>query len=91
MEQAVKLSPVFVALHLWAGKDVLQLPTSALFRHGDGWAVLVVEGGRARLTIIEIGQRAGLATQVMSGLDVSAQMVSHPDDTLRDGSWVKPR
>ena len=33
---------------LWEGKDVLQLPTSALFRHGEGWAVFALEGGRAR-------------------------------------------
>lgn len=76
---------------LWAGKDVLQLPTSALFRHGAGWAVFAVEGGRARLTPVEIGQRAGLATQVLSGLDAGAKVVSHPDDTLTDGTRVKPR
>lgn len=33
---------------LWEGADVLQLPTSALFRNGAGWAVFAVEGGRAR-------------------------------------------
>ena len=76
---------------LWAGKDVLQLPTSALFRHGEGWAVFAVKGGRARLTPLEIGQRAGLVTQVLSGLDAGAQVVSHPDDTLSDGTRVKPR
>jgi len=53
---------------LWEADDVLQLPTSALFRHGEGWAVFTVDGGRARLTPVEAGQRAGLATQVLSGL-----------------------
>jgi HlyD family secretion protein len=76
---------------LWEGKDVLQLPTSALFRHGEGWAVFAVKGGRARLTPLEIGQRAGLATQVLSGLGAGAQVVSHPDDTLSDGARVRPR
>jgi len=76
---------------LWEGKDVLQLPTSALFRHGDGWAVFAVKGGRARLTPIETGQRAGLATQVVSGLAAGAKVVSHPDDMLSDGARVKPR
>ena len=76
---------------LWQGADVLQLPTSALFRHGKGWAVFAVEGGRARLTPLEIGERAGLATQVLSGLAADAQVVSHPDDTLSDGARVKPR
>lgn len=76
---------------LWEGKDVLQLPTSALFRHGEGWAVFAVKGARARLTPLEIGQRAGLATQVLSGLGAGARVVSHPDDTLSDGARVKPR
>ena len=76
---------------LWEGKDVLQLPTSALFRHGNGWAVFAVKGGRVRLTPIETGQRAGLATQVVSGLAAGAEVVSHPDDRLSDGARVKPR
>ncbi|MCD6706087.1 MAG: HlyD family efflux transporter periplasmic adaptor subunit [Thiobacillus sp.] len=76
---------------LWEGDDVLQLPTSALFREGEGWAVFVVEGGRARLTPVETGQRAGLATQVLSGLEAGTRVVSHPDDKIRDGTRVKPR
>ncbi len=76
---------------LWEGKDVLQLPTSALFRHGEGWAVFALDGKRARLTPVETGQRAGLATQVLSGLAAGARVVSHPDDTLSDGARVKPR
>jgi HlyD family secretion protein len=76
---------------LWEADDVLQLPTSALFRHGEGWAVFAVEGGRARLTPVETGQRAGLATQVLSGLAAGARVVSHPDDKISDGTRVKPR
>jgi HlyD family secretion protein len=76
---------------LWEGDDVLQLPTSALFRHGNGWAVFAVEDGRARLTPVETGERAGLATQLLSGLAAGAKVVSHPDDTLGDGARVKPR
>ena len=76
---------------LWEGEDVLQLPTSALFRHGAGWAVFAVKGGRAHMTPVETGQRAGLATQLLSGLAAGAQVVSHPDDTLSDGARVKPR
>lgn len=76
---------------LWERQDVLQLPTSALFRHGEGWAVFVVEGGRARLTPVETGQRAGLATQVLSGVAAGARLVSHPDEAISDGTRVKPR
>ncbi len=76
---------------LWDGADVLQLPTSALFRQGAGWAVFAVEAGRARMTEVETGQRAGLATQLLSGLGAGAQVVSHPGDMLSDGARVKPR
>ncbi len=76
---------------LWEGDDVLQLPTSALFRQGEGWAVFAIEGGRARLAPVKIGERAGLRTQLLSGLDAGAKLVSHPDETIRDGVRVKPR
>ena len=76
---------------LWEGQDVLQLPTSALFRQGEGWAAFVLEGRRARLKPVEIGQRAGLATQVLSGLKAGDRVVAHPDETIRDGVRVKPR
>ena len=76
---------------LWQGQDVLQLPTSALFRNGKGWVVFWLVGCRARLTPVEIGQRAGLATQVLSGLKAGDRVVAHPDETIRDGVRVKPR
>lgn len=76
---------------LWEDDNVLQLPTSALFRHGEGWAVFAVDGGRARLTPVETGQRAGLATQILSGLAAGARVISHPDDKIDDGTRVKPR
>jgi HlyD family secretion protein len=76
---------------LWEGKDILQLPTSALFRQGAGWAVFALNGGRATLTPVETGQRAGLHTQLLSGLGAGAQVITHPDDRLSDGVRVKPR
>jgi HlyD family secretion protein len=76
---------------LWEDDDVLQVPTSALFRHGVGWAVFAVDDKRARLTPVETGQRAGLATQVLSGIAAGARVVSHPDDKISDGTRVKPR
>lgn len=76
---------------LWEGQNVLQLPSSALFRNGKGWAVFRVAGGRARLTPVEIGQRAGLSTQLVSGLQAGDRVVAHPDETVRDGVRVKPR
>jgi HlyD family secretion protein len=56
-----------------------------------GWAVFAVKDKRARLTPVETGQRAGLATQVLSGIAAGARVVSHPDDKISDGTRVKPR
>jgi HlyD family secretion protein len=76
---------------VWAGDDVLQIPASALFRHNSGWAVLVVQDGRARLAPVEIGQRAGLIAEVASGLAPGDQVISHPDDKISDGVRIEPR
>lgn len=76
---------------LWEAPDVLQVPASSLFRHNDGWAVFVVEAERARLRAVELGQRAGLAVQVLSGLQAGERVVAHPDDRIRDGIRVRPR
>ncbi|MBI5784286.1 MAG: efflux RND transporter periplasmic adaptor subunit [Rhodocyclales bacterium] len=76
---------------VWEGADVLQVPASALFRHDNGWAVFVADGGRARLRPIEVGQRSALHVQVLAGLDVGARVIAHPDDTISDGARVKPR
>ncbi|WP_024302504.1 efflux RND transporter periplasmic adaptor subunit [Pseudogulbenkiania sp. MAI-1] len=75
---------------VWEGSDVMQIPASALFRQGSGWAVFVVRDGRARLKTVQVGQRAGLAVQITSGLAVGEQVISHPDDKIDDGVRVKP-
>lgn len=76
---------------VWEAADVLQVPTSSLIRHDGGWAVFVVETQRARLRAVEIGQRAGLTAQVLSGLKAGERVIAHPDDRIRDGVRVRPR
>lgn len=76
---------------LWEDEDVLQVPASALFRDGDGWAVFAVEEGRAVRRRIETGQRTGLIAQVLGGLQAGERVVVHPDDRLADGVKVSGR
>ena len=76
---------------LWEANDVLQIPASALFRDGDGWAAFVVEKGKAVKRRIEIGQRNGLSAQVISGIKASERVIVHPDDRVRDGGAVVAR
>jgi HlyD family secretion protein len=81
---------VEVEFVLWESPQTLQVPSSALFRSGDRWAVYLVDGGRARRAAVEIGARGGLATQVLSGLTAGQQVILHPDDKVADDVRVSP-
>ncbi len=76
---------------VWEGADVLQIPASALFRHDSGWAAYVLQDGRAHLRALQIGQRTGLKAQVLDGIKAGEQVVTHPDDKIKDGVRVRPR
>jgi HlyD family secretion protein len=76
---------VEVAITVWAADDVLSVPVSAVFRHGDAWAVYVDQGGVAKLTPVEVGRRNQDRAQIVSGLDAGARVVVHPSDRVTDG------
>jgi HlyD family secretion protein len=76
---------------LWEAEDVLQVPTSSLFRHGEGWAVFRAVDGRARLSPVEIGRRGALRTELRRGLEIGAAVIVHPDRELADGTRVERR
>lgn len=75
----------------WQGDDVLQVPTGALFRKGNTWMAFVVEGGKARLTAVEIGHSNGIAAEVVGGLTEGQQVILHPPDSVSAGAAVAPR
>jgi HlyD family secretion protein len=81
-----RVDAVFV---VWRGDDVLHVPTSSLFRQGDGWATFVVEDGHASLREVEVGQRSGLRAEIRSGLSAGETVIVHPDSSLEDGSSVE--
>jgi HlyD family secretion protein len=76
---------------IWEGKNILQVPTSALYRSGKDWAVFVGEKGKARKRLVEVGQRNGLTAEILSGLKENEKVVAHPDDAIRDGIRIKAR
>jgi HlyD family secretion protein len=76
---------------LWEGSDLLLVPTSALFRRGDAWAVYVEEAGRARPRDVKVGQRNGLEAQVLDGLKAGDQVIAHPDEKIAEGTRVVAR
>ena len=76
---------VEVAITVWATDDALTVPVSAVFRHGDAWAVYVDQGGLAMLTPVEVGRRNQDRAQILSGLDAGARVVVHPSDRVTHG------
>jgi len=83
---------VEVRVVIWEGRDVLKVPTSALFREANQWAVFLVDAdGRAHRTMIEVGHQTGQEAEVLSGLSEGARVILHPGDTVADGVRVRPR
>lgn len=76
---------------LWENEDALRVPTSALFRDGDGWAVFVVDDDRARQRRVEPGRRGGLYTELLDGLAAGERVIVHPDRDLADGTRIRLR
>jgi HlyD family secretion protein len=75
---------------VWESADALTVPASALFRRDDGWAVFVVDGGRARERAVTPGHGSGLLTEVVAGLEEGTTVVVHPGDAIADGVRVRP-
>ncbi len=75
----------------WSADDVPRVPSTALFREGDGWRVFIVDGDRARQRDVRIGQRAVANTEVLDGLSEGERVVLFPPDNLEDGDRVSVR
>ena len=82
---------VEVRVVVWQEDDVLKVPVGALFRLGNDWAAFVVEDDRARLRIVELGQRNNEDGEIDGGLEAGQAVVLHPPDTLTDGARLTPR
>lgn len=76
---------------LWRGDKVLTIPSSAMFRDHQRWAVYVVSEGRAHLRPIELGHRGQIEVEVLGGLPDHAVVIVHPGDRITDGVRVSPR
>jgi HlyD family secretion protein len=74
---------------IWEDEDVLQVPTGALYRTGNGWGVFTAENGTAVMKEVTLGHRAGLAAQVISGLSEGDIVITHPDNAIADGVRIR--
>ncbi|MGE3959074.1 MAG: efflux RND transporter periplasmic adaptor subunit [Vicinamibacterales bacterium] len=75
----------------WESPDVLKVPTGALVRTGEDWAVYVVRDGRARRVAVTLGHQNGQEAEVTGGVEPGAVLIQHPGDTIADGVRVEPR
>jgi HlyD family secretion protein len=80
---------VEVSILTWSSDSVLQAPTSALFRQGDGWVVFVVKDGRARIQPVKVGHVGPLRAEIKGGLAEGDVLVAHPPTSLTDRAKVR--
>jgi HlyD family secretion protein len=72
-------------------KDVLKVPTSALFRVGDKSAVFQVVDGVVRQQEVKVGRQNGLEAEILEGLSPGDKVVLHPSDRIEAGVKVQQR
>ena len=82
---------VEVRIVVWESKEVVRVPSSALFREGKSWAVFVNDGDTARLKAVKIGRNNGLIAEVLDGLTPQDEVVLYPTDRVSDGVDIDSR
>lgn len=76
---------------VWEDDDALAVPSSALFRDGQTWAVFLVEDGIAKRRGVDIGHNNGIQAQVVNGLEPGDRVILYPASGLSDGMRVVQR
>lgn len=71
--------------------DVTKVPVSAVFPVAGRMAAFVVDGGRVRLSTVEVGARNGVDAWIKSGLSDGTRVVVYPPAKLADGVRIKDR
>ena len=74
---------------VWENENVLKIPSSALFRTGDGWSVFVVVESKAYLRQVQVGQRTPFEAEVISGLEDAARVIVHPSNEISEAMRVE--
>lgn len=82
---------VEVRVVAWESDDVLQVPTSALFRDEQGWATFVMQDGKAARRRLEVGPQNDKAAVVLSGLREGERVIIHSSADIQDGVEVEER
>lgn len=79
---------VIVSVVTWSSSNAVAVPSTALFRSGNDWAAFVVDGSRARLTIVKPGRSDATRTVIEQGVSEGELVIVQPSDLIGDGSRV---
>jgi HlyD family secretion protein len=82
---------VEIEITVWSKPDVVQIPTSAIFRQANTWSIFVVEQGVAKTHRVEPGHRGPLQTEILSGVHPGEFVILHPGAAVRNGVRVAHR
>lgn len=70
--------------------DAATVPSTALSRRGEGWALYAVVDGRARVRQVEVGAISEGRAQILSGLGAREMVIVFPSDQVVEGTRVEP-
>ncbi len=82
---------VEVRIVVWEDEAALIVPSSALFRQHQTWAVFAEQDGRAVLRQVTIGRNNGVDAQVLDGVQAGDRVVLFPSANLVDGARIAQR
>jgi HlyD family secretion protein len=82
---------VVARIGVWQAPRVLKVPIGALFRYQGSWAVFRIDGGRARRTLVRLGQKNSEHAELLGGLSDGDRVVLYPSDRVIDGVRVAAR
>jgi RND family efflux transporter MFP subunit len=72
-------------------RRTLTIPDAAVVRRGQLTSVFVIDQGKARLRLVDVGRTSADRTEVLAGLSAGEAVVIAPPPTLRDGAALSDR
>jgi HlyD family secretion protein len=67
------------------------VPISSLFRENEQCSVFKVVKGVASLQSVEVGRRNDRYAELIQGLDIGEQVITHPSNKIEQGVKVAQR
>ncbi len=76
---------------IWEDEATLTVPTGAIFRSEESWAVFLEKNGVAHLQHVTVGETNDLRVEIRDGLKTGDQVILYPDDKIADGTLIELR